>query len=580
MSFSVIFSLTLTFLCLAQGHEHFQVVPDPSVTAFRRIGALVDGVAHAHIAISFDLAAEAKAVQELGENLNKISRNTSLAMWAPVIHEIRPMEKDWANFRKELKDNFSPHRERRQAILGLALGVVVVASAGAGAFALEETHELKARMDGTDGRIAHMLAAAQSNARVEHVLRDNVSVLKHAVQNITNSIGDLDNAVVVSESVHALLYRLRQRLHGLKQIWTHRLDVDLLDSKELTDVYDLVVKRAAKLNYRLINEGVHQLHLVELSFTLEGDKLTLFLHLPVTSSRYDDSLTLYQHVALPVKFNSTFGLITAPNTILAVDDKKETFVELSTDDLQGCIRHEMDFQCSSVFPRTRGGRTSCLTALFLHHSSAQRWCSVEPVLQRTALFRLNATAFLIIAEDKITLNFECEREEMESQDVTGLALVRLASHCSVIADDFVFRAAQGDLPGDIHLVVAAPSVDLMERLRETPKFLSDAPDLDLSEEEQKIDDQLAAASNVTVSSGNTLWAISATVCVVVVGVLLFICWVATVQAGRRSVVSAHDQVQSHVNNIIARAFVADNVAAAPVVPPSTPEAIVRHQGVV
>ena len=64
----------------------------------------------------------------------------------------------------------------------------------------KETHELKARMDGVDGRFLHMLAAANSNARVERVLKDNVSILKQAVRDIENSVRDLDNAVVVSES--------------------------------------------------------------------------------------------------------------------------------------------------------------------------------------------------------------------------------------------------------------------------------------------------------------------------------------------------------------------------------------------
>ena len=138
---SNIFKFWFCLFCIAEtvcGNERFSIVPNPHVTAFRRMGSLVDGVAHAHIALNFDLKTEAQAVKDLGEDLNKISKNTSLPMWAPVVHEITPMEADWSNFRKELKDNFFPHhRERRQVAVGLALGAVVVASAGAGAFALE-----------------------------------------------------------------------------------------------------------------------------------------------------------------------------------------------------------------------------------------------------------------------------------------------------------------------------------------------------------------------------------------------------------------------------------------------------------
>ena len=574
---SITFFLSLCVLAVC-GHGQYQLTLEPHITAFRRVGSLTDGVAHAHIALQFDLQAEQQVVQDLSDDLAKISRNSSVPMWAPVVHEVTPLLRDWRNFREELRGTpaSSPPRHRRQVLIGIALGTVVAASAGAGLFALEETHKLQARMDGKDAQVAHMLAAANSSLRVEHQLIADVSNLKRAVMNIQNSVGDLENAVLISESVHSLAYRVKHRLQGFKGVWNHRLHSDLLSSDQLHHVFDLMVRRAAKLGYELVMEGAHQLHRVELSYTLEGNKLVIFLHVPVTSSKRDNRLALYQHVELPVRFNSTYALINGPTSLLAVDTLKQGFVELSANDLQGCHQDGMDFSCSTSFPRTRGGRTSCLSALYLNnHDSAKEWCSINRINQRSAVFRVNQTAFVMIAQDKITLNIECDGEDMQALQVEGLALLQLASHCAAVADDFVFAAAERSLPGDLHITIAAPAAFLIERLRdferkfEVNHFNFSDSEQEEFEEEDNTQRELRAAG----AKPDGEWSYTtkgAVVLICVCSTLLLICWSSSLRLNHRAAASVGEFIQARINEKIARDFVDSNWKQAPLVPPSTP----------
>lgn len=553
------------------------MIENPSITAFRRVGTVVDGVAHAHIALQFNLQSEEQVVVDLMTDLASISRNTSAAMWAPIVHEVAPMRRDWEDFRQELKGtSIFPARERRQALVAVALGTVVAASAGAGLFAIKETRELKARMDRNDLKVAHMLAAMNSSLRLEKRLQQDVSTLKIATSEIKNAVGALDNAVIVSEAVHSLVYRMRQRLEGLKGVWNHRLDTALLNSEELNHVFDLMTRRVAKNGYELVLDGAHQLHRVELSYVLEGDVLTLFLHVPVTPSRLDNTLDLYQHLALPIGYNQTYGLVRGPATLLAVDHKRETFVEMNADELQGCNKVASDFSCAKVFPRTRGGRTSCLPALFLHHESSAQWCTVDPIKQQTAFYQLNQTTVLVLARQRITLNIECGDDEMTAVDIYGLALVAVRSHCTVVTDDFVFRAATGSLPSDLMMVISAPSLNLVERLREAEEefgrkfrnisFSAASEDVDVD----NIEEELTAAAVGNPRSWDW-YAINWIIAVLVCGVLIFICWSSSLRLTHRSAASVQELIQARINAKVANDYVNDQWESSPLVPPTTPE---------
>lgn len=146
--------------------EDFSIVRDPKITAFRRTGSLVDGVVHAHIALHFNLTREVMAVRDLADNVKKITLNSTLTLWAPVVQQINPLLGKWEDFRCEMDSLKWEDRPKRQ-VLAIAAGAAMVVSAGAGAFALYETKQLSSRVDTDEDNIMHLFAAVKSNVAVE-----------------------------------------------------------------------------------------------------------------------------------------------------------------------------------------------------------------------------------------------------------------------------------------------------------------------------------------------------------------------------------------------------------------------------
>jgi len=228
------------------------------------------------------------------------------------------------------------------------------------------------------------------------------------MRDILNTVGELTQFLSVSEAAHALFHRLQQRLAGFEAILAHRLLPSFLAEKEMNEYYEGLVHNVHKAGFELVSKGMK--------------------------------------------------VIRGSTSFLALDVEKELFIELTPNDLESCTRSGHDFSCSFVFPRLRGGDTSCLPALFLHHvEAARKWCQQETIREDFKFFRINSTAFLFQTKQKTTLNVLCG-QQLVAEQVTGLALVNIAPDCIASTDEMTFTAEEGHLPDDLHVVVAAPAL--------------------------------------------------------------------------------------------------------------------------
>ena len=472
--------------------DNFTVVPDPHLTAFRSLGVLIDGVAHAHLALSFNLTQERSVLTELKEEITSVTRNTSTKLWAPTLHRIGPLEENWEDFLSLLHAP-SPRRERRQALVAAGvLGGAIVASAGLSMWNAHETKILQGRMTRMDGEIDDLFTLVHSSVKLERSLIAHVSTLKKAVIAIENTVDGLEEFMRVSDAAHALFHRLNRRLQGFERVLAHQLSPKLVEEAELRHYFQQMAARIEDAGFAFVFEGVNQMFEEEVTYSLNDDLLTLFIHVPVTA-RDSRRMELFEHLPLPIVSGngSTPSLVHAPGSsaFLASDVGKELFIELTPEDLQACGRKGHDYVCSFVFPRLRGGETACLPALFLHHtSSASRWCEGRELKETERIFRINSTAFLIWSEEPATLNFDCNRQ-LVAQQVQGLVMVNLETGCEMSAEHFTFRAQKGRLPDDLHLVLAAPSIDnVLEAMRDNStlvdnELLLDDDDLRIQGEE-------------------------------------------------------------------------------------------------
>ena len=194
----------LIFLANALGEGNFSVQVNPRITAFRSVGVVVDGVAHAHLAMTFNLTQEHAVVYELKEEIQAVTRNTSTKLWAPTLHRIAPLEENWQDLLVLLHSK--TRRERRQAVLaGLAAGAVIV-SAGLGVWDAHETKILSERLSKTDADLDNLFKVVHTSVKLERKIISQVSVLKRSMSEIGNELEDLEQFMLVSDAAHALFH--------------------------------------------------------------------------------------------------------------------------------------------------------------------------------------------------------------------------------------------------------------------------------------------------------------------------------------------------------------------------------------
>ena len=459
----------LIFLANALGEGNFSVQVNPRITAFRSVGVVVDGVAHAHLAMTFNLTQEHAVVYELKEEIQAVTRNTSTKLWAPTLHRIAPLEENWQDLLVLLHSK--TRRERRQAVLaGLAAGAVIV-SAGLGVWNAHETKILSERLSKTDADLDNLFKVVHSSVKLERKIISQVSVLKRSMSEIGNELEDLEQFMLVSDAAHALFHRLQRRLHGFERLLANKFDPELIDEAELRQYYAELVESIDKEGFELIYPGVNALFQDDISYVLKGDLLTMFIHVPVVAKHSHRRMELLEHLSLPILDNTTSPrLVSAPESsaFLATDVGKEFFIELTPEDLQACDAKGHNYACSFVFPRFRGGDKSCLAALYMHHTDrARHLCETRPIKEDEKIFRINSTAFMLWTKSPQTINVACGKEDLIAEQVQGLALINLRAGCQAETDSVAFAAQKGRLPDDLHLVVAAPSLTHLEKATET-----------------------------------------------------------------------------------------------------------------
>ena len=347
MFFAAVF---IAIMSAASAADMFNIVPDPRLTAFRRVGNLVDGVAHAHIAFRFNLTAEAYAVRTTEKMLRNVSGAHARIMTATVLQEAVSLEGDWDEFLAEIDQ----HRKKRQVLVA-ALGAAVVVSAGAGAFAIYETEQLGKKVKADEKRVDHLFAAVNSSILAERKIINNLSLLKKKTLSVSNELRSVEDVFALSTSSISSVNRLKQRLVGFKNLWKHNLSPALLAPQQLLSSYKLLQRRISAAGFQTVVEGLRQLHRCETSYSIQAEELVVFVHVPVTARGGRSRMVLLEHVQLPVRINGSLGVVKAQNTLLAMPESEEEFVEISHADLQTCDKRGSDYSCSVVFPRSRGG---------------------------------------------------------------------------------------------------------------------------------------------------------------------------------------------------------------------------------
>ena len=498
-----------------------KVDKDPSISAFKKVGSLIDGVAHAHVVLHVNISAEVLIVDNLSNMVQKLASNSSVPfIWMGLCHDLYPLQRQW----RELQGTrfaAAPRQPRQVFVAGVLAGTAIV-SAGAGLWALHETSVLQQRMDDQDSRVKKLAVSLRSSLHLEHQVVSELGEVKSAVKDTENSVGEIVDFMNIARISRSLLSRMRRRFEAVEAALSHQLHRGLLDSQQRADIYSKLRHRVYHAGYQLVRDGEDQLYQTRISFAINKDELILYSHVPIFPRSGEFQMDLYQHLPLPVRRNGSVVTVATTATHLAMDARGELFLELTPADLSGCSQDGQDWACSTVFPRLRGGARSCLTALFLQHAdTVEARCAAVTVVEDDRWFHLNATAFIAVSKIERMIQVNCGGLQ-STVGVLGLNVVNIGEGCVATSDLFCFTAVVGHLPSDLHVVVRVPSLKYTELEVKFNKFKNNSDSANpilkgLRDLEDEVDYEIDAMPDHT-----DAWGVSHTLIVVVV-VLILLC---------------------------------------------------------
>jgi hypothetical protein len=452
---NIIFCFALA-LALGRATALVKVTSEPSVAAFRRVGSFQDHVVHAHLVLEFDVPRERAQPSILYGSVQTLADNSSKIMWASLLHRIDPLIYEWKQL-DTLLGAASP-RPKRQVLLAVG----VVASAGLGAWALAETYAVKSRVDALEDSNRHLIHSVSDVLHEERRMSSNMRIIKGAVTSNSLAIMSWETFDIASRAASESICRLERRAEGFRALLSHRFSPHLVEPVRLQAMYRGFIAKIHAQGYKCLIQSVDQLFHEDTSFVREGDKLYVIIKVPVVQADMDaaEPWHLYEHLPLPVQHKGAIHLVQAHGTFLAVDMDRSAFVDLEQSQLHSCSRSGHDFRCSTGFPRLRGGENGCLTALFLEHrSAAAELCKTVQLKEKNAVFRVNATSFLLWAQEERAV-LVSNAETSETVTVTGLVLIELEAGCTAVTDEFKFTAQAANMPEVMHVVVQVPSLNL------------------------------------------------------------------------------------------------------------------------
>ena len=97
----------------------------------------------------------------------------------------------------------------------------------------------------------------------------------------------------------------------------------------------------------------------------------LYIHLDIIIAATDADFTLYQIITLEIPVDTSdyssnkTTKLQSDYTYIAVNDKRDVFMELNTNDIQSCRGHPTRI-CSRTFPRRRANPPTCQIAIFIN----------------------------------------------------------------------------------------------------------------------------------------------------------------------------------------------------------------------
>ena len=372
---------------------------------FSPVGTIIFGLGYGHVYVPVKLEPLRnymdqlyKIYRELAQgHLNNNQLRTSDVMSAlisTIKMEIELVQHEYTLFETLLKADPkfqvrlpSEFRQKRQ-IMAALVGSLVGALGGStlmGLFGGDDTDELREAILNNRQKLDTVVAMVKDNAAGITLNRQNIEKLKKAVTRIAKLVkGNMihtrvNAAMIMSNSAYTNALYLINLYFDAHSAATcqHRLSPRLVNLQALSQTFADFVNTTNAKGYVTFFDDPRALFQMPTSFVPHDDGFDLLVHVPIGLP--NSVFKIYKFVELPIVVSQVVILIRPPKTLLAVDERKQHFMELSSVDLQDCEAQHHIYLCDHLkVVKRRSKVDSCLMSLFLNEfPQALKTCEVH-----------------------------------------------------------------------------------------------------------------------------------------------------------------------------------------------------------
>lgn len=432
--------------------------------------------------------------------------------------------------------NLSPYESnRRKRFLGILTGLAfsVIAASAIGLYGTHDLIAIKDALGDTNKRINLLAAAVETSHTQIGLLMGSVTNLKDAI--VKNQLQTSRHQAVSDLTIQTGL-AVNHAATCVQAIVQGHLEPSSLPANASKSAINHLVKQAARHRLIPVVTRPQDLSLMPVSFiATELGTLTAFIHIPLTSPKYD--MNLYRLTSLPISTNNGFFRIDVSNVYLAVNlHPSNTFFTLSDSDFDKCKRINDQFVCGHMYKLLKADETEagpnedrCIFSLFTNSGSTiSKYCPMIEAVDQAAVSQVDDNEFTLFSLTSAQVQVTCDHDLSLSQltSFSGLLHLHLPLGCTAETKGSLISPHVTIQGREIASTVYAPSVlaqfaNLSADALETAKAArqSIAATMDAS---NKAAEALAKSTKLQeVFSGNEPIALSLFSILIIFGIILF-----------------------------------------------------------
>lgn len=325
-----------------------------------------------------------------------------------------------------------PRSRRKRHPLALAAGA---AAAVAGTiFGIYNTVQINAIWDSIDKIEKRMIAYEELfNDVTKDIVELQDEVHGILLKQLIDSAFDTGLLVARLRTQYAMFEaRVDRYFDAMQFAKMRRLALNYLDEPTLKRIYTQAKYRARQVNCNLLIRQPSDLFELELSYTYDGRKVYLMLHIPIAPA--ESNFRLYRLHTFPLPFtNDTFLIPDVQEHLLGISNTNHRYaVQYSLMDLQSCHQMARIFLCERNGNLFKYPEDTCLGALYQQkYEDARNLCSFHLEPAREYVRQLKDNWYLIYTEVALTVPTICANKSYSEIHIrAGASKFHLTAGCT------------------------------------------------------------------------------------------------------------------------------------------------------